>query len=345
VIRANREVFTAVARARKAPATRAEGAFPPMMALYGDSALLAAEELARIRRTVLGPDADAMSIGEFDGRTAKLADVLDDARTPSLLGDRRMVVVREADPFVSAHRDALEKYLDAPGPGCVLVLVVTTWPAGTRLYRQVEALGGNVSCGTPKGRVAITSWIVERARDRHGCVITPGAAEKLFALVGPDLGLLDGELGKLALYVLPRNRVEPGHVSLLVGMQREEQVFIVWNAVLDGDLPRALAQWNQVREVDRNAVYWALPGLAARLRSWVDARRLIDLDAPSAAIREGLGHYSRPEVEVPFLRRFPLRWWEDRLLDLLKADLASKSGGGDVETAVEKLIVRACNAA
>jgi DNA polymerase III delta subunit len=51
----------------------------------------------------------------FDGSDAELAEVLDEVRTFSLLGGRRIVVVSGADPFVSRHRAALEALLRGAG--------------------------------------------------------------------------------------------------------------------------------------------------------------------------------------------------------------------------------------
>lgn len=49
--------------------------------------------------------------------TAELASVLDDLRTLPFLSERRLVLVREADKFISLYREAVSRIMPrAPAP-------------------------------------------------------------------------------------------------------------------------------------------------------------------------------------------------------------------------------------
>jgi len=76
---------------------------------------------ATLRRDALGEIIKGLSAHEgqieptlIDGNDAELSGVLDDLRTPSLLGDRRVVIVDDADAFISSHRQVLERYCGDP---------------------------------------------------------------------------------------------------------------------------------------------------------------------------------------------------------------------------------------
>src|SRR6516165_9110745 len=75
---------------------------PPVCVLFGDEPLLKREALERIRAAVLPEEDAGLSLTKFDGREVELREVLDELATVSMFGGgRRMVVVEDADEFVS----------------------------------------------------------------------------------------------------------------------------------------------------------------------------------------------------------------------------------------------------
>src|SRR5262245_47950401 len=98
-------------------------------AVYGDEALLKREVLTTLRRQVLVSDEGEFSLSTFAGPSTQLRDVLDALATISLFGsDPSLVIVEDADTFVTQYRAELEDYAARPAKGGVLVLEVSTWP-------------------------------------------------------------------------------------------------------------------------------------------------------------------------------------------------------------------------
>ena len=169
-------------------------------AVYGDDAFLKSEVLAALRRQVLGGDDGEFGLTTFAGRDVQLRDVHDALATLSLFGDgERLVIVEEADPFVSEYRAALEDYVAHPARG-VLVLDVKTWPSNTRLAKAVAASGLAIQCDSPNER-QIKSWLTQRAKAVHQVRLDAAAADALLELVPPELGILVQEVAKLALWL------------------------------------------------------------------------------------------------------------------------------------------------
>src|SRR5262245_4120439 len=98
----------------------------PIYVLHGDEEFLKRQALLGIRRLVLGPDDDGFALASFPGDKAAWADVLDDLQTLPLLAPRRLVVVENADPFVTRERARLERFFadarDRSDPTGVLAL-------------------------------------------------------------------------------------------------------------------------------------------------------------------------------------------------------------------------------
>lgn len=209
-----------------------------MVTIFGAEALLTTECRLLVRDAVVGRDADDFVYSTHNGRTAKLADVLDDLCTRPFLGDRRLVVVEEADPFVTEYRAKLQKYLNDPSDFATLLLQVSTWPSSTNLAKQVEKVGLAIDASPPKGR-GIASWVVQWAKIRHGKVIKRPAAEILVELINGTLGQLDQELAKLATFVGASPEITLGAIEKLVA-GAGGNIWAMLDGVMAGELKESL---------------------------------------------------------------------------------------------------------
>src|SRR5215831_14225627 len=110
----------------------------PVYVLHGDEDFLKRQVLEALQPLVLGPSDRAFGLSTHAGDKAAFAAVHDELQTLPFLAPRRLVVVENADPFVTRYRAALEKYVARPAPHGVLVLDVKSWPANTRLAKAVD---------------------------------------------------------------------------------------------------------------------------------------------------------------------------------------------------------------
>ena len=245
----------------------------PVCVLFGDEKFLKRQVLGQLRQEVLGGGEGEFSLSEFEGRTALLRDVLDELATLAMFGGNRLVVVDEADDFVSRYRPELENYVAEPRSGGVLLLDVKSWPANTRLYKVVAAEGLPVDCRAPSP-ARLARWLSSRAGQAHGFQLPPAAAETLVDMVGPELGLLDRELSKLALTVGRGGKITAQTVQQMVGGWRAKTTWEMLDAVLSGDARGAMLQLDRLLLAGESPV--ALLGqISASLRRFAAATRLL----------------------------------------------------------------------
>ncbi len=282
-------------------------------------------------------DMDELGPTRFEGSAATLADVLDEVRTMSLLGDRRVVVVDEADRFISTYRKNLEGFCADPAPDGTLIFLCHTLAKNTRLFKIIDKTGSVVFCEPPKGR-AVVGWIVERSARVYGKKISPGAAQHLREQLGDEPGTLDAELAKLAAYVGERDAIAPKDIAALTGHHREENVFKVMDAIASGDTAAALAHWEQVLATDRAAPARAIGGLAFGVRRLLEARRAYEGGASVRALSAKL--FADPDTVRRRLERVTSKGLERQQRDLLDAEVAIKTGVSTIERAIERFIVR-----
>jgi DNA polymerase III subunit delta len=295
----------------------------PVYVLHGDEDFLKHQVLLGLRIGLLGAEGDDFGWSVHAGDSATLAAIRNELETVPFFGPRRVVVVEAADPFVTRYRGHLEKYVSEASAAGVLVLEVKSWPATTRLAKLVDK-ASTILCKAPAA-YRLPEWCVRWAESHHGKTLTSDAARLLVDLVGPEMGHLDQELGKLATYVGSAKRIAATDVDQLVGRSREENVFKILDAIANGESGKALASLDRLFESGENALR-ILGALSLQLRRVAQLARLNEQGCPPAmALNQvGVPIFARQETESQ-LRSFGQR---PNLLYswLLDTDLGAKGG-------------------
>jgi DNA polymerase-3 subunit delta len=255
----------------------------PVCAVFGDEAFLRRQAILALRAEVLA-DADAeFSLNVFDGDKTTLREVLDALATVALFGGgRRLVVVEDADDFVSNYREQLEAYVARPARNGVLALELASLPSNTRLYKCILESGLLLDCKTPPPG-QLTKWLSTWTKRRHNAELDPAAAELMVEVIGPELGLLDQELAKLSLTVGEDRKITAEMVSRGVGGWRAKTAWEMLDAALDGQLPEALRQLDRLLAAGEQPI-GLLGMIASTLRRLAAATRLV-LQAEAARRR------------------------------------------------------------
>ncbi len=243
----------------------------PLYVLCGDESFLKRQVLLALRARALGPEADDQSLVAYPGDKAEFAAVFDELQTAPFFAPRRIVVVDGADPFVTKFRTQLEKNIDKVPPSGMLVLDVKTWPANTRLAKMVDN-AATIVCKAPNA-YQLGPWCTEWAAGQHKKQLPAVAANLLVDLVGTEMGLLDQEILKLAIYVGERKKIEVDDVDRLVGNNRTESTFKIFDALGNNDARTALAILD--RALEQGEVSQKIMGaLGSQLRKLAQAGRL-----------------------------------------------------------------------
>ena len=319
---------------------------PPVIGVFGDDGYQKNVALTRALDALLPRGIDrSLALSAYDGALPadqggpSISAVLEDLATLPFLASHRVVLIRDADAFVAAHRERLEKYLARPAPTGALLLECRSFPKTTRLSKTIAALGGQLTeCRKLAGR-ALVDFVVNEARARHKHV-ERAAAARLVDLIGQDAGSLTSELDKLALYAADRPTISDADVSELVGQSREEKIFAVLDAAAVGRLPDALRLWRQVLATDPEAVYKALGGIGFKVRQWLGAHRLHADGVDVSEIASKLMMWRREADLLALFRRLSPTLLRRLLAAIANLDSQAKSGARSIETGVEHLLIR-----
>lgn len=306
-----------------------------MIAIVGADVFLQLEAIGDVLKRA-PKDADRV---DLDGETARLADTLDELRSPSMFGGFKLVVVRSADDFVSKFREQLEEYLDAPGDSGSLVLRVSSMPKNTRLYKAIDKRGGIVACEPPK-QAELAGWIADRAKSTHEVTIEDAAARALADMIGPDLGRLDNELAKLALQT-DDGKVRAADIATSVVFQREQAMWDLTDALTLGRPDEAVRRWRHLVVSDPSSEFRAVTWLGLWLEKARGALAMKRMRMNAYAIAKELKIWPANNAEkllatVERLGEQRLATAVERLIDV---DRRNKSGLGDPIANVEQFLL------
>jgi DNA polymerase-3 subunit delta len=320
-----------------------------VIVLFGDEPFLKRLSLDAIRESLLGEDDADLSLSRVEGPTSEWRVVFDELSTVAMFGNGpRLVVVEDADDFVSEHRQKLEDYVAAPRNSGLLILVVKTWPSNTRLYKAVERAGLQIDCKPPV-TATLVKWLATWAEKRHDAKLDRDAAQTLVEIVGPELGLLDQKLAMLAATVGPGKTIDAQLVRETVGGWRAKTVWEMIDAATAGEAPRALDELDRLLTSGEQPIA-ILAQIASTLRRFAAATRLIEhaeranrrVQLRDALTDAGFKPFVLGKAEAQ-LRQLGRRRAGQLYQQLLDADLALKGASSAPYRArlvLEKLIAR-----
>ena len=323
------------------------GKLAPVYVIVGEDSKLADGLVDGIEATI-DPADRAFSVDRVyatEGGGAPV-DIIATARTPSMLGGPRVVIVLRAERFFKPKRggkkaeaedaeadsaddggsseslrgDAaldlapIEDYLAAPLDSTTLVFVAADVDLTRRTSKKLKELAQFVECygletNSAAERREATMTVrstIQNEMLQMGRTLDPPALQLLIDRTGLDITQLRGAIERLLLYAGDKKTITVDDVREVVGEHAFVDDWAVINAIGDGDAGRALRALAQRFERGDSP-----HGIVGQLRWWVSSR-----------LAEAEPDRVRPALE-----------------SLLRTDLALKSSGGDDRVLVERLVV------
>ena len=287
---------------------------------------------------LLPPQQRPMGLLDAQAASVSVAEVLDELRTLPFLTEKRVVLVRDADDFISRNRLLLEKYFDNPCGTGVLILTVKGWDSKTRLAKKLKNAGKLISLADPRPR-ELPPLLIRYVRDTCGRILTQPAAELLIDLAGDSLPQLHAELDKLALFVCDKKAIEPADVELLIGHNRFFSAFNVIDAVMTGKLADAVSRLRSMFAADKSSRYSAVGAFAFHFRRMFNAKVMMEQGANAAEIAERLRIWGNKNAFFSHVRNMSLEQIGDRLKQLTDIDYDIKTGRTQPEVAIEQFVL------
>jgi DNA polymerase-3 subunit delta len=220
----------------------------PAYVLVGDEAFFRKRCRDAILEHLVAPDSRDFGLFEFDLAETSLNEVLDRARTPSLMAPFQVFFVRGVKTLFGRGSNeekigAIEAYCKNPNPDALVIFVADhiSIPADARRmemtdkdrYQKIrEDLGpfcGIVELSRVQEGEAVR-WITAYCDTRAVKMDADGARELVDAL-GGDMMTISNELEKLILYVGEKRTITLGDVETMVVAAKQRSLYELTDAI------------------------------------------------------------------------------------------------------------------
>lgn len=225
--------------------------------LLGDEVFLYERCRKAVLESLVPGDLRDFCLSDLDLGETNIFEVLDRARTPSLMAPFQVLFVRGLKTLYTRGSKkeefaAIEEYFRSPNPQCLILFVadhirIPSDPRRmdmedkTRYERIRETLGdwcGMVELARVDEADALR-WIVTES-EREGVRFDPDAARELADALGADMMLIASERNKLLLYAGEKRQVTLGDVETMVLAAKQRSLYELTDAISARDTPRAL---------------------------------------------------------------------------------------------------------
>ncbi len=312
-----------------------------LVLLYGPDQGLVAERRRRLIAAVLDQPDDPFRMAELaaDRIVQGPGLLLEEAQAMSLVGGRRVVLVRQATEALARAIDGL---LAMGGHEALVIVEAGELGAGSALRRAAEKArhGAAVACYRADGR-GLEAQLRDLVRG-HGLTIEPDAMAFLAAHVGANREVTQNEVAKLALYKgdAPGGRVTLADVEAVIGDSSALGIDrLVWAGLVGrpGDaaaiLDRLLGEGQAPVRLIRGfaSTFMRLLPLRARVEAGESALAVVEAIRPPV-------HFTQKEPMRRALEAWPTARLEAGLAASLAAELACKRGRSPDQLLVRRLV-------
>jgi DNA polymerase-3 subunit delta len=307
--------------------------------IFGEDPFLVSKECEKLVDTILGSEDRSMALYEPRASEAQASDVFDELRTLPFLASKRVVLIKDAEPFVRANADALMSYLDDMSPSGVLILTVSSWDKRIRLHKKFKDTGGLIEVGRMYSN-QLPGYVTSYAQQTHAIRLDGQTSRFLVELVGDDPGRLCREMDKLAVYVSPKKTISPQDIESLIGHNRMFDAFGVIDSVSAGQLGPAISRIRNMFAADKSAEYSVVGAFGYHFRRLFRAKALMSkgVSPQQAAIKTGVRFKQNEFLQQA--ARLSLAQLAGILTELGRIDFGLKTGQTTASIAIERLIIK-----
>jgi DNA polymerase III subunit delta len=353
------------AQAEKFAAEVAARKLRPGYVLIGDEVFFRDQCRQALLEHLVPADLRDFSLHDLDLAQVSVAEVLDRARTPSLMAPFQVFFVRGVKELYTrgSHAEefaAIEAYMKDPNPDAVLIFVADhiSIPADARRiemqdkdrYERIRETLGEY-CGIVElARVEEGDgmrWVMAEAQ-KEGVTVEQDAARELVDALGADMMLVSRELEKLILFAGEKKRVTLGDVETMVLAAKQRSLYELTDAISARDKTRALAVLDALLSTSEgdDAAIGHLYMLARTFRQMlvILERNVRDARAIWQALWQGfrLPPFAAEDV-IRQARRYKSRRELTRALRLIaRADFALRTNPPSKRLVLENLVMRLC---
>ena len=308
--------------------------------LFGKQRFLIEKETNKI---IKDNDISALNISRYNLENAELNNILEDAATISLFGDKKIIIIDNSFIFSTIKRkkeietDELEKYLDNPNPDTIIIFISNDENINNvkKIVKKIKKVGKVIEFND--NNISKEALIKESFKEYKIDVETL----KLFEdRVGSDLSVIQNEIDKIKIYKDDDKYITADDIENLIVKRYEIDIFDFIDKIIYKKTDEALTMYYEMLKYNEEPIK-IISILADNFRLMYQAKELS---------KTGYNNFDIGNIleENPYRMKYVLikskEYTSDRLLklinDLADLDLNIKTGKIDKELGLELFIIK-----
>ncbi|MBN2712526.1 MAG: DNA polymerase III subunit delta [Planctomycetes bacterium] len=303
---------------------------------------------------------------------AELGNVLEELSSSSLFSSEKIIIVWNAENMLfptsrsdgesvpvskqkNTPQDRFAEYLKSPEQGMWLLLDCEKLQKNRVLGKALVANAECVPCPALARPGDVSAWLVQRTK-AFKKQLDPGVTDILFTAHGGQLGALDSEIQKLAIYVGDNQAITVDDAQAFLSGSTEFDVFGLTNSVEERNLPSALEFARKIcrqgtrdasgkRSDGESSAHRALAMLANTMESILHARIAMGQGGSAQEVASAVGTSPwRAERLIRSASKFSVSDLR-RILSALANEIHSTHAtGGDISLSLERSVLACCGA-
>lgn len=236
-----------------------QGKIAPVYVLYGTEKYMMDETVRLIEEAVLDEASRDFNYSTYDLRETAIQTALQDAETFPFMGEKRVVRASYALLLTGAKlpggapehdMNALIAYAENPPDYSILIIEVEADKLDERkkAVKSLKKHGLVLECA-PLKEAALAEWVMRQAK-RYDVRMNTAAAELLIAMSGTQLGRLDKEIEKMAVYVGAGEEIVPDTVEMLATRELEHDIFRLIDSIARLRIEDALRMYYDLQRLN-----------------------------------------------------------------------------------------------
>ncbi len=318
-----------------------QGQIDRMYVLHGAEPFLVDEIVDLLLANLVDPGTAAFNLDVFNGKNADVKSIGSILPSMPMMGEHRVVVVRQIDQMKKTDRDLLIPYVEKPPSSAYQIYTAEKLNGREKFYATAKKTATMVSCD-PLYENKIPQWIKTRFKiiDKQ---IDPIAVDKLHQSVGTNLYDLANEIEKLDIYTQDRNLITVKDVEFIVGSWRVNTVFELQKKIGARQTGDALVLVRKILsngEPPLKIVAFLTYFFTSLLK--VKILRQKKMDSRSIAGQAGMNPFFVDEA-IKQADRYKESELERNFSLLYEIDLQLKTSAGVPEALMERLVFQLCD--
>ena len=302
------------------------------------------------------------------GHSTLFNDVIDEVKTTPMFGKHKLIIVENADSFLSKNQDKVLSYLKNPCSVNCLILEVLSIDKRTKLAKAMDGKQGIlIECDKlydkpapwetkkPEHDSELTRWIVMHARNFEK-IINLKSAFCLLEKTGNDLAIINNQIDALSVYTGDRNEITADDIQKLLGVSHREKLYSLLDAIGMKDTISAVkmaenifdaGMENERKNITYDAKSIAITIVSSSHRRMKDLWKIIRILDKGGSKKEVLEKQYAPRPFVDKFIKQAQNFNEEEMPEkwkyMLDADLLCKTSRLSPTLIIEQLITKLCN--